>query len=176
MNLFLFQAVVRVPIIGHQDRISPINDLGVFVSRIASLFLMIAALATFLYLILGGIKWITASGDKGKLEEARTTITQALIGLAITAAAWAIFLLANHFFGLNVVSSAVPPPQNGPILDQPPAQIVGHSACGCGGGMGCAVIGQIGPIGTGGDCYECTQQGWSFTSQACGPITCAACP
>lgn len=77
-------------------------DLGVFVSRIVGLALIVAAIAAFLYLVLAGILWITAGGDKGKIEEARNRITGSLIGLAIVAAAWAVFLLVDHFLGLGV--------------------------------------------------------------------------
>jgi hypothetical protein len=54
-------------------------------------------------MVLGGIFWITAGGDKGKIEEARERITGAVIGLAIVASSWAVFLLLNHFFGLSLV-------------------------------------------------------------------------
>jgi hypothetical protein len=55
---------------------------------------------------LGGIKYITAGGDKGKVEEAKTSITHAITGLTIVAASWAIFLVLNHFFGLGMVGGA----------------------------------------------------------------------
>lgn len=79
-----------------------ITDLGSYTSNIVALMLTVAGLATFLYLGYGGVQWIMASGDSSKLEEARGKITNAIIGLAITAASWAIFLLLNHFFGLGL--------------------------------------------------------------------------
>jgi hypothetical protein len=63
--------------------------------------LIMASLWAFIQLILGGFNWISSGGDKGKLEEARHRIQNAVLGLLITFAAWAIFLLLMDFFGIN---------------------------------------------------------------------------
>jgi amino acid transporter len=81
-------------------------DLGSYVSNIVGVALSVAALAAFIFLVFGGIQWITAGSDKGKVEEARSRITNAIIGLAIVAASWAIFLLVDHFFGIGITSSS----------------------------------------------------------------------
>lgn len=80
-----------------------ITDIGLFISRAISVALMVAAIAVFAFLVWGGIQWITSGGDKGKVEEARGRITNALIGLAIVAAAWAIMNLVSYFFGVDVL-------------------------------------------------------------------------
>lgn len=72
---------------------------------IIKLLLTVAALAFFIWLILGGIRWITSGGDKTKTEEARNQITAALVGLVIVFAAWAIAQLINTFFGIDVFRS-----------------------------------------------------------------------
>ena len=79
-----------------------IVDLGVFISKTMGAALIIAALLVFIYLVWGGIQWITSGGDKGKTEEARNRITAALVGLAIVAAAWAVIQLIAYFFGIDV--------------------------------------------------------------------------
>jgi len=38
----------------------------------------------------GGFKWMTAGGDEGKVDEARTLIIQGVVGLAIILSAYAI--------------------------------------------------------------------------------------
>ncbi len=49
-----------------------ITDIGKLISALVGTVLIIASLLAFLYLILGGIKWITSGGDKAGMEEART--------------------------------------------------------------------------------------------------------
>ena len=78
------------------------SDLGAVINGALSFVMVIAALMVLLYLILGGIEWITSGGDKGKTEEARARITAALVGLAVVAAAWAVMLLVQYFFGLSI--------------------------------------------------------------------------
>jgi hypothetical protein len=79
-----------------------IEDIGKLISNAAGVALIIAAILVFVFLVWGGIQWITSGGDKGKTEEARNRITAALVGLAIVAAAWAIIQLVSYFFGIDV--------------------------------------------------------------------------
>jgi len=97
--------LVTIPILDQINSITTFEiqtDLGVYTSNIVSVLLTVAGLTTFFFLVWGGISWITAGGDKGKIEEARNRITQAVIGLTIVAASWAIFSLLDFFFGLNI--------------------------------------------------------------------------
>ncbi len=68
------------------------------------LILIAAAVLFFFLLVLGGIRWITSGGDKGKTEGARAQITAALVGLVIVFAAWAIVTLVETFFGVTILS------------------------------------------------------------------------
>jgi hypothetical protein len=80
-----------------------INDLGLFISRALTYALAIAGILVFIYLVWGGIQWITSGGDKSKTEEARSRITAALVGLAIVATAWAVIQLVSYFFGIDLL-------------------------------------------------------------------------
>lgn len=108
----MLQMAIDVPIETNVvDKIIPISDLGVFVGGIASAGLSVAAVAFFIYLVYGGIRWIMGNGDKGKIEEARATITQGFLGLTVTVAAWAIFLLVDYFLGLDIANTSSNPKQ-----------------------------------------------------------------
>ena len=88
-----------------------ITNIGTLIQGIVQGALLIAALLVFLYLIWGGIQWITSGGDKSKTQEARDRITAALVGLAVVAAAWAIMLIIQYFFGISVLNGQVTPPK-----------------------------------------------------------------
>lgn len=79
-------------------------DFGTLVGIAISFILIVASIAFFFMLVLGGIKWITSGGDKGKTEAARNQITAGLVGLVIVFAAWAILTLVESFFGVNLRS------------------------------------------------------------------------
>ena len=55
---------------------------------------VVAAFLAVLYLMYGGVKWITSKGDKVQVEAARKHIVAAIIGLVI---------VMGSFFTINVV-------------------------------------------------------------------------
>ena len=66
-------------------------------------FMTVCAAIWFLFqFVIGGFSWITAGGDKTKLNEARDRITNAFIGLIIVVAGWGILALASQFFGWDL--------------------------------------------------------------------------
>lgn len=76
---------------------------------ILQVIMIVAAIVALIFLIIGGIKWITSGGDKTAVEAARNTITSALIGLLIVFAAWAIIKLIEYFFGITIISGLTVP-------------------------------------------------------------------
>ena len=84
-----------------------ITDIGQLISALVGTVLIIAALLAFLYLILGGIKWITSGGDKAGMEEARNKITHAIVGLIIVGAAWSIMTLVQNFLGVQIIGGSI---------------------------------------------------------------------
>ena len=83
----------------------PAVEIGNVISAVVGILLIIAAILAFLYLILGGIQWITSGGDKTAMETARGKITNAIVGLIIVAAAWAVMLLIGKFVGVDLLGS-----------------------------------------------------------------------
>lgn len=68
---------------------------------VKSLF-VVAGLMAFLYLILGGIKWITSGGNKEDVEKARNQIQAAIIGLIIVFGVLAIVSLMERILGVGL--------------------------------------------------------------------------
>lgn len=79
-----------------------------FISGAIRFLLVVAALVFFFMLVVGGIQWIVSGGDKAATESARKKITNALIGLAIVFAAWAIVTLIHTLFGVNILELEIP--------------------------------------------------------------------
>ena len=84
-----------------------ITDFGKLISALVGTLLIIAALLAFLFLILGGIQWISSGGDKAGMEAARNKITHAIVGLIIVGAAWAIMILIQNFLGITIIGGNV---------------------------------------------------------------------
>jgi len=101
LNLKLVQPVLaQMDIAIDKPQEVQITELSPLIQGIIRIAFVVALILTFLFLLWGGIQWITSGGDKTKYEEARNRITAALIGLAIVALAWLLIKLVTYFFGL----------------------------------------------------------------------------
>lgn len=98
----------EVSIVVPTPEILKITDLGKFISAILAAILVIATLAAFVFLLLGGLAWITSGGDKAAVEAAQKRIQAAIIGLFVVFASWAIMLVVGRFLGVNPFSLTFP--------------------------------------------------------------------
>jgi len=117
-NPYLSQNVLELSPIGFANRIIP---------YIINIGLVIGVTAFILFLILGGINWITSSGDRAKLELARDKITQALTGLVVLFSFFALVQLLNLGLGVDIgnlgtgpIYSPPSPPTTYPVPSLPP--------------------------------------------------------
>lgn len=88
-----------------RDKFSPagrFNTIGELASDIVLILTSLAAVISIFFIIISGIKIITASGDSKKLQAAGSTLTYAIIGLAVTILAFIILRVVQHFVGSNV--------------------------------------------------------------------------
>lgn len=77
------------------------SAIGLLISGFVGAFLVFSFIVAFMYLLLGGFNWITSGGDKAKLQAARDEITNAIMGLIIVSAVWAIMTLIGNFLGIQ---------------------------------------------------------------------------
>ncbi|HZZ98949.1 MAG TPA: hypothetical protein VFG51_03380 [Candidatus Saccharimonadia bacterium] len=101
----MFFAGAVVDIKSGLDIVAPTTayDIGKVVGSLTGVGLIVAGVASFGFFVMGGIRWTLAGGEKGKIEEAQHMITSAIVGLAITALAYAIFMIVQYVLGVNIV-------------------------------------------------------------------------
>ncbi|MDH5533402.1 MAG: hypothetical protein OEX81_03180 [Candidatus Pacebacteria bacterium] len=66
--------------------------------------MIVAALLLLIYMLWGGIAWLTAAGDSSKISAARDKMTQAVIGIVVLSASIAIFMLVQTILGIEVLN------------------------------------------------------------------------
>lgn len=76
------------------------NQLVPFVVSGALYLLIILSL---IFLIIGGIMWMTSGGDKEGLAKAKAAITYALLGLVLGLGAFIIVRILSNFFGVELM-------------------------------------------------------------------------
>ena len=60
--------------------------------NLINILLVLAVILALIFLIWGGIRWIMSGGDKQKIEQARSAIIGAIVGLVL---AFLSFLILN---------------------------------------------------------------------------------
>ena len=66
------------------------GDLQGTVGNVLNVIFGLIGVIAVIFVIIGGFKYTTSQGDPGKVQQAKTTITFALIGLVVTLGAFAI--------------------------------------------------------------------------------------
>ena len=102
----IFVAPIVNPVVSGLSNANPDNAgsiLGSFISGIVGLILVFATIWTLFQLLQGGLEWISSGGDKNGVEGAQNRITNALLGVFIVFAAWAMYLVILKFLGIGAV-------------------------------------------------------------------------
>jgi len=97
------------PVLGNLGNLSGSEFFAKVIPTAVGLGLVIGVLVFLFMLITGAIQWISSGGDKQALESARGKITNALIGLIILFAAFAIIQVIERFFGINILTLDIGP-------------------------------------------------------------------
>lgn len=76
----------------------PTSSFMDVVVNVANFIIAFITILGIIFIVWGAIQYVTAAGDEGAMEKAKTTITYALIGLFIAAMAFAIEGLVLNLF------------------------------------------------------------------------------
>ncbi len=76
---------------------SDTQDLGNSIQNIINAVIGVLGLVCVVVMIIGGVNYMTSSGDAGKVKKAKDTILYGMIGLVVCVLAFAIvnFVIAN---------------------------------------------------------------------------------
>ena len=69
---------------------APTKDLTAIIGSIIRVILTVLGVVLVVYIVYGGVLWMTAGGDPEQVKKAKAMIEQAIIGVAIILAAYAI--------------------------------------------------------------------------------------
>ena len=136
---------------------SPVQyDLGVIIGSFINMAILVGAILALVFMVIASIQWITAGGDTGKVQKARDKFVQSIIGLAVVASTYAIFLVVQYFFGIHVAAL--------------PGSGSGVGGPGTGGGSGVvAQVCQVGQTGSDGGAGGYCTNGGAANMKCFGP-------
>ena len=87
--------------------VASIQCLVPLVTNIIRAVVSLGAVALFIMLLVGGFNFLFSAGDQKKLEAARGTVTQAIVGIVIMSLAYLIILTIETFTGVNVTDFTI---------------------------------------------------------------------
>ncbi|MBI2019649.1 hypothetical protein HYS95_03215 [Candidatus Daviesbacteria bacterium] len=79
-----------------------LNDFEALVGNVISVIVGLGFVATLIFVIMTGLKYLTSGGEPKALQSAHMTLTWALLGLLFMALAWIILQLIESFTGIKV--------------------------------------------------------------------------
>ncbi len=82
------------------------ENLEEIVSTIVGFLTVLTGLWFFIIFITGGLSYISAGGESGKLDEARKKMTNGVIGVIIVVAAYSVIFIVGKVLGLDILNPA----------------------------------------------------------------------
>jgi hypothetical protein len=79
-----------------------------WITFIGGFLILVGVIGFFIMLLVGGVQWILAGGDKEGVEKARRRITQGAIGVVVLLSTFAIIYLVSAIFNLDLRVLKVP--------------------------------------------------------------------
>jgi hypothetical protein len=83
------------------------TSLGLLIGNLYRAAVMAGGLALLLYMVWGGLNWVTAGGDEKKVEEAKGKITNGIVGMAILVGTAAIASFIGKMFGIDLLNPSM---------------------------------------------------------------------
>ena len=81
--------------------VANIACLNILFANLIRALVMLAGVALFIMLLIGGFKYLTSGGDAKKAESGRSTIMWAIIGLVVMISSYAIIRAIEMFTGVT---------------------------------------------------------------------------
>jgi hypothetical protein len=66
------------------------SDMNGIIQTVINIMLFIVGILSVIMIIFGGIRYVTSTGDKGKVDSAKNTILYAIVGLVVAIVAFAV--------------------------------------------------------------------------------------
>jgi len=89
---------------------SPSGPLGALIGRLWWTVVIVGGLTLLIFLIWGGIDFLTSEGDQEKYKNAKNKMTHALMGMAILAASFVIVQFISTVFKIEILKPKWPTP------------------------------------------------------------------
>lgn len=88
--------------------VATFKSLETLFGNVVQALTALVGVAIFIMFVVGGFSFLMSGGDQKKLEKARGTLTNAIIGVVVIVAAYLILLTIRTLTGVDVTKFTVP--------------------------------------------------------------------
>ena len=88
------------------DQASVLSTLELWISDIIGIITILGTLFFIVYAFIAAFNWITAAGDKSKIEKAKDRLVWSTLGLILIVASYGIIGLIGGIIGLELLEPA----------------------------------------------------------------------
>jgi len=98
--------------IGNIGRGTFTDPLATIIVTLWKALVLVGAILTLIFFLLGALEWLTSQGEKERLSSAQSKIAHAIVGMALLAASVAIVYLIDKLgiFGFSLLKLEWPTP------------------------------------------------------------------
>ena len=83
------------------------TDFSTVTGNAVKILIGAVGVLSFIFLVIGGVKYTTSSGDKAQVESARQTVTYAIVGISLTAVTYALATLLEKILGIGILTASI---------------------------------------------------------------------
>lgn len=88
--------------------VATVQCLVPLISNVIKAIVSLGAIGLFIMLLVGGFNFLFSAGDQKKLEMARGSVTQAIVGIVVMSVAFLIIKTIEIFTGVTVTTLQFP--------------------------------------------------------------------
>lgn len=86
----------------------PGGGLAFYIASLWKTVVTVGGIAFIIYLVWGGVEYLTSGGDKARIDDATKKISSSVIGVAILVASYAITYFIQQVFKINILQPIFP--------------------------------------------------------------------
>lgn len=81
-----------------------LSSAELLISNVLTALTIVAGISFTLQFLLGGLSWITAGGQKDKVEKAKGMMTSGVIGLIVVVVSYSVVWIVGRAIGFNILT------------------------------------------------------------------------
>jgi hypothetical protein len=90
-----------------EEEVATLECIGCVIQNLLQYAVRLGGVIAFIFLVIGGFKYLTAGGDPKKAQAARNTLTYAVVGVVLLVLIWFIMLFIKEFTGVDVTEVTI---------------------------------------------------------------------